>query len=104
MLRYDFLAAVTKSKQTFTIENFDKLKDNLSFSKPYFYTAIVGYFLGLITTTSIYRFFNSAQPALLYINPLMLGSSMVMAVYWKRFRNLFHYDEDRFIDEQQRNF
>lgn len=40
MLRHDFLKAVTKSKATFTIENFEKLKDSLSFEKPYFYTAL----------------------------------------------------------------
>jgi len=101
MLRFDFLRAVTQTRQSFTIENFEKLKDTLSFSKSYFYTSLVGYGLGLLATTSIYRFFNSAQPALLYINPFMLGLTMVMASIWKNFRPLFHFDEDRFIEEQQ---
>lgn len=31
MLRYDFLRAVTQTKETFTVENFEKLKDSLAF-------------------------------------------------------------------------
>ena len=102
MLRYDFLSAVTKTKETFTIENFEKLKDNLDFKKPYFFTALTGYSLGLLWTIMIFKVFNSAQPALLYINPLMLGASMIMAAIWKNFKTLFTFDEDRFIEEQQK--
>ena len=101
MLRYDFLRAVTQTKESFTIENFEKLKDSLDFKKPYFYTALWGYSLGLLTTIIIFKVFNSAQPALLYINPFMLGSSIIMATLWKSFRVLFYFDEDRFIEEQQ---
>jgi minor histocompatibility antigen H13 len=102
MLRYDFLRAVTQTRQSFTIENFDSLKESLNFNKPYFYSSLIGYAVGLLVTTSIYRLFNSAQPALLYINPLMLGTTMVMAAVWGKFRKLFNFDEDRFIEEHQR--
>lgn len=104
MLRYDFLRAVTKSKETFTIDNFERLKENLNFKKPYFYTALVGYFLGLITTTTILRIFHSAQPALLYINPFMLGATIVMTIYWGSFKKLLNFDEDRFIEDHQRTW
>mmetsp|Transcript_17074 Transcript_17074/g.19082 ORF Transcript_17074/g.19082 Transcript_17074/m.19082 type:complete len:105 (+) Transcript_17074:523-837(+) len=103
MLRYDFFRAVTKSKEAFTIANFEKVKESLDFEKPYFTASVVGYLIGLLTTTSIYRLFGSAQPALLYINPFMLGTTLLAAVYWKEFRSLFHFDEDRYIQEQQQN-
>lgn len=47
MLRFDFLTSVTQNKESFTIQNFEKLKDSLEFAKPYFKTSLVGYFLGL---------------------------------------------------------
>lgn len=38
-----------------------------SFNKPYFYTVLVAYILGLIATMSVLHIFKAAQPALLYL-------------------------------------
>ncbi|KAG5645210.1 hypothetical protein DXG03_006728 [Asterophora parasitica] len=38
-----------------------------SFPKPYFYAALIAYFLGLVTTMGVMHFFHKAQPALLYL-------------------------------------
>ena len=67
-----------------------------------FKASLVGYLGGLLTTTSIFRLFGSAQPALLYINPFMLGTTLIAAIKWNEFDELFNYDEDRFIEEKQR--
>ena len=103
MLRYDFLKSVTQSHDTFTIENFEKLKDTLNFTKAYFYTSFIGYSMGLLATIMIYRIFNSAQPALLYINPFMLITTMLMAFLWRNLKSLFRFDEDKFIEDYQRS-
>ena len=69
MLRYDFFKAVTKDKNKFSIKHFESLKESLDFDKPYFTASLVGYTCGILIVSFIFRFFNSAQPALLYINP-----------------------------------
>jgi minor histocompatibility antigen H13 len=38
-----------------------------SFSKPYFYTSLIGYIAGLVTTMLVMHIFGKAQPALLYL-------------------------------------
>lgn len=40
-----------------------------SFSRPYFWTGILSYVLGLTLTMSIMHHFKAAQPALLYLSP-----------------------------------
>ncbi|CAI2370600.1 unnamed protein product [Moneuplotes crassus] len=101
MFRYDFMRHITASKESFTISNFESVKESLSFHKPYFTASVVGYMLGLLTTTTIYRLYSSAQPALLYINPFMLITTLLASIYWGEFKGLFHYDEDKYIEERQ---
>jgi minor histocompatibility antigen H13 len=38
-----------------------------SFSKPYFYTSLAAYNMGLVVTMSVMHIFGKAQPALLYL-------------------------------------
>ena len=48
-------------------------------SQPYFLTNLLAYELGLATTVYIMHEFNHAQPALLYLVPACIGSSLLTA-------------------------
>lgn len=54
-------------------------KDLQAFAKPYFITAVVGYMFGLGATVFVMFYFKAAQPALLYLVPACLGSSLLTA-------------------------
>ena len=46
---------------------YTKSTSQRSFTKPYFYAAIIAYISGLATTMSVMHIFKAAQPALLYL-------------------------------------
>lgn len=46
-----------------------------SFSRPYFWTGVFSYLVGLATTMSVMTYFKAAQPALLYLSPACSESS-----------------------------
>lgn len=66
-----------------------------SFSKPYFHSALVGYILGLGMTMYIMIVFQAAQPALLYLVPACLGSSLLCAAVRGELKELFQYSEEQ---------
>merc|ERR1719330_674415 len=57
----------------------------------YLNSVMVGYFLSLATTVAIMLFFNAAQPALLYIVPYVLLTSLVTALVRGEFSTLWDY-------------
>merc|ERR1719330_1177706 len=57
----------------------------------YLNSVMVGYFLSLATTVAIMLFFNAAQPALLYIVPYVLLTSLVTALVRGEFSMLWDY-------------
>lgn len=65
------------------------------FNKPYFIANIIGYALGLLTTVLIMQFFKAAQPALLYLVPAALISSIFVAYFRSELNNLLEYDEEK---------
>jgi minor histocompatibility antigen H13 len=65
-----------------------------SFAKPYFHSALFAYVLGLCTTLFVMVYFNAAQPALLYLVPACLGSSLLCAVVKGELKELFAYSEE----------
>lgn len=71
-----------------------------SFPKPYFHSAMVGYILGLGTTLVVMIKFNAAQPALLYLVPACLGSSLLCAVVRGELKELFEYSEEEEEEEE----
>lgn len=63
--------------------------------KVYFYSAMVGYTLGLIVTLVVMNAFKAAQPALLYIVPGIAGAVFAQAVYRCEVKQLWNFsDED----------
>jgi len=65
-----------------------------SFPKPYFFSALIAYVLGLMTTLYVMIRFNAAQPALLYLVPACLGSSFLCAVIRGEVKELLEYSEE----------
>ena len=72
-----------------------------SFPKPYFHSALVGYVLGLATTLYVMIVFEAAQPALLYLVPACLGSSLLCATVRGEMKELFDYSEEEEEEEEK---
>mmetsp|Transcript_27852 Transcript_27852/g.59572 ORF Transcript_27852/g.59572 Transcript_27852/m.59572 type:complete len:415 (+) Transcript_27852:120-1364(+) len=65
-----------------------------SFPKPYFYSAMVAYVMGLGVTLFVMIYFQAAQPALLYLVPACLGSSFLCAIVRGEVSALLAYSEE----------
>lgn len=80
LLRFDHFSAAGK-----LVKKKDEKKDNAAVAvdgapEPYFNAALLAYTLGLILTVYIMYAYDSAQPALLYLVPAVLGCSFIQAV------------------------
>lgn len=53
----------------------------LRVGKPYFRAGLAAYALSLVATMAVVHVFGAAQPALLYIVPALLGSSLLVAFF-----------------------
>jgi len=65
--------------------------------KPFFWSCMVWYVIGLATTLGCMYFFKAAQPALLYLVPACLGSSSFTAWRRREFTPLLAYKEEGVI-------
>ena len=72
-----------------------KMDIHASFSKPYFYTGMMGYFIGMGLTMFVMIKFEAAQPALLYLVPGCVGSSLLCAIVKGETDKLFAYSEEQ---------
>lgn len=66
-----------------------------NFAKPYFHSALAAYVAGLGVTMFIMIYFQAAQPALLYLVPACLGSSLGCAFIRGEMKQLFDYSEEQ---------
>jgi len=71
------------------------------FPKPYFHSCLIAYIFGLGLTLFIMVKFNSAQPALLYLVPACLGSSIITALLRNEIKELFEYSEEQEDEMEQ---
>jgi minor histocompatibility antigen H13 len=62
--------------------------------KTYFYSAMVGYMLGLIVTLIVMYSFKAAQPALLYIVPGIAGAVFAQAMYRGEVYKLWNFSDE----------
>jgi minor histocompatibility antigen H13 len=69
------------------------------FPKPYFHSCLMAYVLGLATTLYVMIVFNAAQPALLYLVPACLGSSLLCGFLRGELKELFAYSEEEEEEE-----
>ncbi|KAF8070174.1 peptidase A22B, signal peptide peptidase [Lyophyllum atratum] len=65
-----------------------------SFPKPYFYSVLTSYFLGLVATMSVMHVFGKAQPALLYLSPACILSFFLTAFVRGEFREACRWSDD----------
>ena len=72
----------------------NKVNIHESFPKPYFYSAMIAYVIGLGVTLFVMIVFQAAQPALLYLVPACLGSSFLCAVVKGEVSALLAYSEE----------
>lgn len=91
-LRYDYKKAYDKLVKSTAgpINKKTILSPTSDFPRPYFYTCMASYVLGLALTMAVMHFFKAAQPALLYLSPACTGSVLLRAIingdtqeYWR---------------------
>lgn len=64
------------------------------FPKPFFYSNLFSYVVGLVATVLVMEVFKAAQPALLYLVPACLGGALLMGAARGELGALFAYDEE----------
>jgi len=74
-----------------------------AFPKPYFHSCLFAYVLGLVATNAAMFFFESAQPALLYLVPACLLGSLLTAVVRGELKELLDYSEEEEEEEEVRD-
>merc|ERR1712226_1272799 len=72
-----------------------------TFPKPYFHFTLLGYILGMISTIFIMIKYQTAQPALLYLVPACLGSSLLVSFVRGETRSLVGYSEEANVNENK---
>lgn len=73
-----------------------------AFPKPYFRSCLIAYILGLATTMLVMHVFHAAQPALLYLSPACILSSLLTAVIRGELKDLFAYTTEVEEDEEKK--
>ncbi|KAL6052679.1 Minor histocompatibility antigen H13 [Balamuthia mandrillaris] len=73
-------------------------KDN--FARTHFITTFLGYIAGMVATIGVMHFFQAAQPALLYLVPSCIGSSLLAAAATGNLKQLINYSEEAPEEEQ----
>ena len=63
-------------------------------SRAYFLNSFVAYIVGLVVTIFVMHVFKAAQPALLYLVPAVLGSSLATAIARGELTTLLAYTEE----------
>jgi minor histocompatibility antigen H13 len=92
MLRYDLIK--------YFRENPNERQVSLGFKNcKYFVFTIFGYALGIVSTLAIMNFFKAAQPALLYLVPGCLLTSLLTALFRGDFSNLWNFNEETALEE-----
>eukprot|EP01084_Bolivina_argentea_P186316 321192_1 len=76
------------------------LAEKDSFPKPFFWSNLIAYTVGLSTTLWAMYSYQAAQPALLYLVPASLITSMGMALLRGEISHLFMYTEEDVHDEE----
>ena len=94
-LRYD----ATKAFKEADYQSTDIFK---SFPKTYFYSVLVWYNAGLLTTGLVMFYFNHAQPALLYLCPAVSLSIITTAFFKGEFSKVMSYDESELLEKNKK--
>merc|ERR1719463_848585 len=71
------------------------------FAKPYFFSVWLAYIAGLLTTGFIMFHFNAAQPALLYLVPFTMFTSIGCSLVKGQFKDMLRYNEEDFKKKEE---
>jgi len=77
-----------------------------AFSKVYFHVTYIAYCIGLCVTVLVMHAYQTAQPALLYLVPACIGSSLFAAVLRRELIELISYveeDNDKAMNTDKQN-
>ena len=88
----------------FDMSNFFKVNKNKEMqftasNNKFFLATMFGYAFGIIFTLAIMAIFKAAQPALLYLVPGCLGSSLIMGLITGKLKDLWEFEEESLIKE-----
>jgi len=72
---------------------FGNEKPTKAFPKTFFSVCFISYFIGLVATILVMHTFQAAQPALLYLSPACILSSLLTAVVYKNVNQLFSFKD-----------
>lgn len=72
-----------------------------AFPKPYFYSSMAGYAVGMLLTLVMLLVFNHGQPALLYLVPCVTGAVWLVGAVRGELRDLLTYTEDGSLDTKE---
>lgn len=69
-------------------------------SRLYFIVSFIAYVLGLIVTVVVMKKFKHAQPALLYLVPLCVGTPLLVALVMGETKQLFTYRDNPDVEDE----
>lgn len=95
-LRYDFISRFDYKTKDRSFDSVYKFFNSIS--KPYFWSCIMGYIVGMVTTVLVMLIFKRGQPALLYLVPGCVGSVLICAFLRKEVKRVYHYNEDESLE------
>lgn len=72
------------------------------FARPYFTACATAYILGLVTTVVVMHTFKAAQPALLYLSPACILSTLLTAAVRGEIKELFAYSTEEDNEEAKK--
>lgn len=84
-LRYDLERFYANNRLPFHVKR--------SVPRPYFWTTMVAYVVGLVVTIVVMTIYEHGQPALLYLCPSVALSTLLLAAIRGDLTNLFSFDE-----------
>lgn len=76
------------------------LPQSSAYPKPYFFSVLSAYIVGLVLTITVMHCFKAAQPALLYLSPLCILSVVACASARGESKALWRYKEGDSDDEK----
>lgn len=94
-LRFDYhLSTLQANKEDNKLKIAIPTPTSGAYPKTYYYSTLIAYLTGLITTIIVMHKFQHAQPALLYLSPACCLSVILVATWKRQLRHLFAYAEE----------
>jgi len=80
--------------------SFEKVKQSfVKAPKPYFWSAMFGYLVAILSTIVVMTIFNHGQPALLYLVPGCIGAVLLCGFVRREVKEVWEYNETEEMEE-----